>query len=181
MGKRLKMIVVKHNDHDEHHHKHDEDVVIRGNIVRHREEHEFDLPYAQAANALMSAKGYLEYVKKHGYHFTDELAEHVSKMMENANGQMHTWTAQQVKKAMESLGLMPFGRTKTEATLGDATYRANMYYADLYPDPFKDEASCLRAAYKIANDIDGYKGMVFCRWTSDAIGKAIHIDWEKFV
>lgn len=46
-------------------------------------------------------------------------------------------------------------------THGDAAYLANMYYADLYPDPLKDEASCLRAAYKIANDPDGYDGMIF--------------------
>ena len=53
--------------------------------------------------------------------------------------------------------------------------------ADFYPDPLKDEAACLRYAYKIANDPDGYDGMIFCRWTADAIGKAIKLDWEKFV
>ena len=36
-------------------------------------------------------------------------------------------------------------------------------------------------AYKIANDPDGYEGMIFCRWTADAIGKAIELDWENFV
>lgn len=131
----------------------------------------------QTANALMPAKGYSEYVKKHGYHFTGALAEHVSKMMENANGQQHSWTTSQVKKSMESLGLT----IPKHVTYGDAAYLANMYYADLYPDPLKDEASCLRAAYKIANDPDGYDGMIFCRWTADAIGKAIKLDWEKFV
>lgn len=69
----------------------------------------------------------------------------------------------------------------SHVTHGDAAYLANMYYADLYPDPLKDEASCLRAAYKVANDPDGYEGMIFCRWTADAIGKAIKLDWEKFV
>lgn len=39
----------------------------------------------------------------------------------------------------------------------------------------------IQAAYKIANDPDGYDGMIFCRWTADAIGKAIKLDWEKFV
>lgn len=24
-------------------------------------------------------------------------------------------------------------------------------------------------------------GMIFCRWTADTIGKAIKLDWEKFV
>lgn len=100
-----------------------------------------------------------------------------SKMMVNASGQQHSWTTSQVKKSMESLGLT----IPKHVTHGDAAYLANMYYADLYPDPLKDEASCLRAAYKIANDPDGYDGMIFCRWTADAIGKAIKLDWEKFV
>lgn len=72
---------------------------------------------------------------------------------------------------------------KTEMVV-DVTIEANgkmATYADLYPDPLKDEASCLRAAYKVANDLDGYEGMIFCRWTADAIGKAISINWEKFI
>ena len=39
-----------------------------------------------------------------------------------------------------------------KVTTGDIAYLANMYYADFYPDPLKDEASCFRAAYKSAND-----------------------------
>jgi hypothetical protein len=176
--KRLKCIIVKsyHTDSDEDH----ENVEVRGHVetsTGHSHDVKFDLPYEQTANALMSAKGYSEYVKKHGYHFTDALAEHVSKMMVNASGQQHSWTTSQVKKSMESLGLT----IPKHVTHGDAAYLANMYYADLYPDPLKDEASCLRAAYKIANDPDGYDGMIFCRWTADAIGKAIKLDWEKFV
>ena len=106
-----------------------------------------------------------------------ELMKKQQEMMENANGQSHSWTAAQVKKSIESLGLS----IPSKVTNGDVTYLANMYYADLYPDPLKDEASCLRAAYKVANDPDGYEGLVFCRWTADTIGKAIKIDWEKFV
>lgn len=68
-----------------------------------------------------------------------------------------------------------------KVTTGDVTYAANMAYADFYPDPLKDEAACLRYAHKVANDPDGYDGMIFCRWTADAIGKAIKLDWEKFV
>lgn len=150
-------------------------------IKRHEENNErkikLELPYEQTANALMSAKGYSEYVKKHGYHFTDELAEYVSKAMKNMNDQPHTWNASQVKRSIESLNL----NIPSNITDGDMTYLANMYYADLYPDPLKDEVSCFKAAYKIANDPDGYEGMIFCRWTADAIGKSIYIDWEKFI
>jgi len=93
MGHRLKCIIVKHHtcDHDKEH-EDEKDVVVESRIATPHGEHKvkFDLPYEQTANALMSAKGYSEYVKKHGYHFTDALAEHVSKMMENANGQQQT-------------------------------------------------------------------------------------------
>lgn len=88
------------------------------------------------------------------------------------NGQQHSWTASQVKKSMESLGLSIPGKVTTD----DVTYAANMAYADFYPDPLKDEAACLRYAHKVANDPDGYDGMIFCRWTADAIGKAIKLD-----
>lgn len=146
MGHRLKCIIVKHHtcDHNKEH-EDEEDVVVESRIATPHGEHKvkFDLPYEQTANALMSAKGYSEYVKK----------------------------------SMESLGLSIPGKVTT----GDVTYMANMAYADFYPDPLKDEAACLRYAHKVANDPDGYDGMIFCRWTADAIGKAIKLDWEKFV
>lgn len=151
------------------------------------ERHEHDarkLPYEKEANTLMDDEGFLAYVAKHGYHFTEALAEHVSKMMENADGTEHFWSAEQVKKAMVGLGFFQLSdknTTKTQSTYGDLTYLANMHYADGYPDPLKDEASCLKYAWKSANDPDGYDGMVFSRWTADAIGKGIQIDWEKFV
>lgn len=136
-----------------------------------------ELPYMQAANAMMSAKGYVAYVKKHGYHFTDSLAEHVSRLMVNAGGQQHTWAVAQVVKAIGGMGLA----LPKNVTPGDVAYLANMYYADLYPEPLKDEASCLKAAYRAACDPDGYEGMVFLRWTADAVGKTLKIDWDKFI
>lgn len=129
------------------------------------------------ANALESVDGYSRYIEKHGCHFTDALAEHASKMMVNANGQIHSWTTSQVKKSMDGLGLI----IPANVTLGDVTYLANMFYADLYPDPLRDEASCLKAAYHIATDPDGYEGMAFYRWTTDVIKKAVKIDWDKFI
>ena len=95
--------------------------------------------------------------------------------MVNANGQQHSWAASQVKKSMESLGLSIPGKVTT----GDVTYAANMAYADFYPDPLKDEAACLRYAHKVANDPDGYDGMIFCRWTADAIGKSNQVGLGK--
>lgn len=153
------------------------------NITEQHKKHKgerviIDLPYEQSANALMSAKGYVDYVKKHGYHFTEALAEHVSRSFINADGSSHNWTAAQIRRTLQTLGLVV---SEDKVTIGDMTYLANMYYSDFYPEPLKDESSCLKAAYKIATDLDGYKGMIFCRWTADAIGKSISIDWEKFI
>ena len=133
--------------------------------------------YNDSAVKFMADEGYLEYVEKHGYHFTDSLAEYASKMMQNANGQQHSWTTGQVKKSMDSLGFT----IPSNITPGDVAYLANMYYADFFPEPLKDETSCLKAAYKIANDPDGYDGMIFCRWVADMIGKSAKINWGKFI
>ena len=62
-----------------------------------------------------------------------------------------------------------------------ATYKERLCRRICENSTNQPEASCLRAAYKVANDPDGYEGMIFCRWTADAIGKAIKLDWEKFV
>ena len=164
------MIIVKSTLHDSHSPEPYTRPSERGKAKSH-------FAYAEETEALAHNTDFEKYVKLHGYHFTDALAELASEMMENANGQAHTWTASQVKRSMDSLDL----NVPSNITSGDVTYLANMYYADMYPDPLKDEASCLRAAYKIANDPDGYDGMIFRRWVSDIAGKALHIDWKNFI
>lgn len=137
---------------------------------------DFALLYEHEASEFMSDE-FRNYIKKHGYHFTDDLAEFVSKMMVNRNGKEHTWTTIQVTKALYANGMS----VPENVTDGDITYLANMYYADLYDGILKDEISCLKTAHLIATDPDGYEGMIFSRWTSDAIAKSIKIEWEKFI
>lgn len=138
---------------------------------------ELNLPYEKAANTLMFASEYNEYVTKHGYHFTDALSEHACMMMRNADNSAHRWTTAQVVQAMDYNGW----KLPQHVSEGDVAYLANMYFADFFPDPLHDEAACLRAAFKAANDPDGYDGMVFCRWTADLIGKSVKINWKEFV
>lgn len=101
-----------------------------------------------------------------------------------ANGKMATYAipeshsvtyAGHLVLSIEKSGLSIPGKVTT----GDVTYAANMAYADFYPDPLKDEAACLRYAHKVANDPDGYDGMIFCRWTADAIGKSNQVGLGK--
>lgn len=138
--------------------------------------HEYE-EHKNVLSHITDSDGFNKYIAKHGYHFTDSLAEHASKDMVNISGQAHTWAPPQVKRAMDSAGhALP-----AHTTTGDVAYLANMYYADFYPDPLKDESSCIKAAYRIANDPDGYEGMPFCRWLMDIAKKKVDIDWEKFM
>lgn len=123
-----------------------------------------------------SSEGFSKYIKANGHHFTEALSEFASAQLINSDGTQHNWSVSQVKKSIIGLGLF----IPDNVTDGDLAYAANMYYSDFYPDPLS-EAECLRAAYKIANDPDGYEGMIFNRWLADVKRKNINIDWTKFI
>lgn len=130
------------------------------------------------ARALMIGDGFRRYVENHGYHFTPELADEVTTLyMENADGTLHHWTAEQVKNAMIAAGMR---NNPLRMTWGDAAYLANWYYSDEYPEEIGTENGCIERAYKAAQDPDGYEGMTFIRWLGDVVGKRIRIEWERF-
>lgn len=118
-----------------------------------------------------------QYISKHGYHFTDSLAQYASELMVNANGKKHTWNSADLRLALNNMKL----ELPDHVTVGDVTYLANMAYADFYPDLLKDDAQCFIYAYKVAIDPDGYEGMIMRRWLSDVEGKELNINWQQFV
>lgn len=61
-------------------------------------------------------------------------------------------------------------------TCGDMAYTANMAYADFYPTVLDTVDKCITYAKLVASDPDGYEGMEFMRWTSDAIGKSLTLN-----
>lgn len=127
--------------------------------------------YGRAANAIMNAPGYIEYIKEHGYHFTDKLAHYASMVMKNVSGTAHEFTAAHVTSI----------KRNHNETDGDLVYTANMAFADFYPQVIPTAETCLKYAEAVATDPDGYEGMEFLRWTSDAIGNAVTINWEEFI
>lgn len=126
---------------------------------------------------LVSGADYEDYIKAHGHHFTPALADEATKWMENADGTNHNWTTKQVMDALTSLGLK---KPKTVSD-GDMAYLANMMYADLFPEVFKDPMVCVKAAEVMSRDVDGYEGMIFNRWLSDAMEKNLDIDWKEYI
>lgn len=122
-------------------------------------------------------ESYLQYIDKHGYHFTNELAQYASSMMQNSNNVIHTWDSEQVRSVVDRLGYA----IPSTSTIGDITYTANMCYADFFPSLIDTEDKCIQYAMNVANDIDGYEGIQFCRWLSDVNHKNITITWEKYI
>ena len=141
------------------------------------EEHRIEIKdkFSRTANAIMNAPGYLEYIKKHGYHFTNQLADYVSKKMVNTSGNAHSWTSEQLVNDISAFSPMH------NETIGDIVYTANMAYADFYPVVLDTVDKCIAYAKLVASDPDGYEGMEFMRWTSDAIGKSLTLNWEDFI
>lgn len=147
-------------------------------LIEKPESSYFSLVDDKSAYDESESWGLKSYTNRHGYHFTDQLAQVASDMMINSNGKSHKWTPEQIEKTMKMYGLKCNGK----CTLGDLTYLANMAYADLYPSVLKDEVSCLRYAVAMAEDPDGYDGMIFNRWLSDLkkSGRENRIQWEKY-
>lgn len=89
-------------------------------------------------------------------------------------------TQQNIIKMGYENQLGPFTPTHNE-TSGDMAYTANMAYADFYPAVLDTVDKCITYAKLVASDPDGYEGMEFMRWTSDAIGKSLTLNWEDFI
>lgn len=139
---------------------------------------EDDDSWEKFARQLMTDDDFLSYIKVHGYHFTPKLADHITKhYMTNADGSSHNWTTEQVKEAMQSAGMK---QNDLNLNWADAAYLANWYYSDEYPEFLTNEKACITRAFRAANDPDGYEGMTFARWLSDAVGHRIELDWACY-
>lgn len=138
----------------------------------------FVLPNERVADQIMNGSSFGEYIARHGYHFTPELADCATKMLVNTNNREHRWTADQIRQQLLIHGISDTGK----CTLGDITFLANMAYADFYPEVLTSEHACIKYAIAVSKDPDGYEGIVFSRWIADLIGRKItSIDWEKYV
>lgn len=138
----------------------------------------FVLPNERVASQIMEASSFGEYIAKHGYHFTPELADCATKMLVNSNGREHRWTSDQIRQQLLVHGIGDTGK----CTLGDITFLANMAYADFYPEVLASESACIKYAIAVSKDPDGYDGIVFSRWIADLIGRKVtSIEWENYV
>ena len=137
--------------------------------------------YEMLLGIMRESKGFAAYVERHGWHFTDRLAMDVSVKMIPADSDGKPWTPEwnpeRMAKTMEAMGHgMPEG-----VTVGDLVYAANMGFADLYPKALPEKIGAYKYAMALAQDPDGYEGMIFCRWVADAAAKKEEVGFEKYV
>lgn len=131
---------------------------------------------AKGKNEFWNNDDYRHYKMHNGMHFNHKLAEYASHNMVNATGTQHTWTCKDVEGAFASLGL----KLPEKATWGDATYAANMIYAD-YGQHLKADTDAVKMAHALLNDPDGYEGQIFNRYTADIMEKGVCVPWADMM
>ena len=159
-----KVIVIRHSD-DQH------DTKYAANVKQNE-----DGSYTATLGSYNDTD-YHKYIDKYGKHFNKKLCDHACKQMVNYNGTSHTWTADQIQSLINVNKIS----IPSTSTIYDITYTANMAYADFYPTVLDTVDKCITYAKLVASDPDGYEGMEFMRWTSDAIGKSLTLNWEDFI
>lgn len=104
-----------------------------------------------------------EYFNKHGYHFSQKLAEWAVSMMPGSH-----YTNQDLIR----LGL---------EINGDNFYLANMVKSDFLNSSIPDEQHLILYIKDILNDEDGYEGLPLARFCKDCKMKEINIPWNKMI
>lgn len=66
--------------------------------VSRRRNASFVLPNERVAETIMNSSSFGEYITRHGYHFTPQLADCATKMLVNSNGREHRWTSDQIRQ-----------------------------------------------------------------------------------
>lgn len=121
-------------------------------------------------------KDAVDYIKNHKYHFTEDLMNYAVSKMQNVNGTDGHLSKDVVENYMNSHGYIH----PLRSNLYDITYTANMAYADFYPHLLDTTDKCIEYALAVADDVDGYEGIEFCRWLADLMGKNVQINWDNF-
>ena len=63
----------------------------------------------------------------------------------------------------------------------DAAYLASMVEADFWGSSIKDEEQMFLYIKDVLCDVDGYDGIVFCRFLADCSAKGMPIMWDRML
>ena len=122
------------------------------------------------------------YLSYYGFHFNKKLYEFAVNGMTKRN-----------KTTGEEEGLSPLEIEDFEKSLKryrvnipdnnlyDAAYLASMIEADFWGSSIEDEEHMARYIKDVLCDVDGYEGIVFCRFIADCSAKGNVIFWDRML
>ena len=123
-----------------------------------------------------------QYLAYYGHHFNKKLCDFaVSKMKkeDKATGMPKPITPMKME---ELKSLLEKNKVELESEdWYDALYLANMVKADLWGSSIEDEEHLAKYVEDVICDVDGYDGIVFCRYLADCSAKGIVIHWDMMI
>lgn len=123
-----------------------------------------------------------QYLAYYGHHFNKKLCDFaVSKMKkeDKATGMPKAITPMKME---ELKSLLEKNKVELESEdWYDALYLANMVKADLWGSSIEDDEHLAKYVEDVICDIDGYDGIVFCRYLADCSAKGIVIHWDMMI
>ena len=115
---------------------------------------------------MKKIKGLNAYIKKHGRHFTKDLAEDIC----------HKWDYTQIKTVLDKKVYY----NTTSSTSGDITYLVNRAYHDFFP-VVNTKERCIDYALAIIGGVDCYEGIAFSGWIADLIIRDKDFDLSNYI
>ena len=123
-----------------------------------------------------------QYLAYYGHHFNKKLCDFaVSKMKkeDKATGMPKAITPMNME---ELKSLLEKNKVELEsADWYDALYLANMVKADLWGSSSEDDEHLAKYVEDVICDVDGYDGIVLCRYLADCSAKGIVIHWDMMI
>lgn len=122
------------------------------------------------------------YLSYYGFHFNKKLYEFaVSKMTKRnrTTGEEEKLSPLEIEDFEKSL--KRYRVNIPENNLYDAAYLASMIEADFWGSSIEDEEHMARYIKDVLCDVDGYDGLVFCRFIADCGAKGNVIFWDRML
>lgn len=123
-----------------------------------------------------------QYMSYYGAHFNKNLYEFATRMMRKEDkvtgkpSKVAAPTMQELKTLLDKHKI-----EIDDNSIYDALYLAAMVKADFWGSAIEDDEHMARYIEDVICDIDGYEGIVFCRFLADCSAKGISIYWDLMI